>query len=426
MLITTLSHYFLIRSLVVFIAIIGIVRLEPPFYRSLLLNMDSISALMLWLCIGAILRSFMISSLTSLVRLWWFTSIIVTLAFSASKLLVFYVLFEARLIPILLILMYSGSQPERLSARIYFLAYTLFFSLPFILVIIIILPIQIIVLHTKLELASTLSIIMIGLFIVKMPVFGLHFWLPKAHVEASTSGSMILAGLLLKLGSFGVARLWLFMPLIVTTWTIGFWLLLATIRSIITFFQSDLKKFVAYRRVTHITFLIIGLSRNRKLIFSRAILIGLAHGWASIAIFSISGRITHRRQSRLEFIRYWEYALHWLALIFGVSLLMNASIPPFPSFYPEVLILHIVKSILGWGILVFVALRFFVCYYNALLYILIMHKKPVVVISGTVSLVEAFNQNCLFLLGVVTVLTFRMLFKLYNRLLLCSLCLTKL
>jgi NADH-ubiquinone oxidoreductase chain 4 len=101
-------------------------------------------------------------------------------------------------------LIFFGSQPERFSAGFFLLVYTVFFSLPLLRLVVFLkvrwsFPVK--------ETFSLLeSLIILLPFLVKIPVLGLHYWLPKAHVEARTRGSMVLAGLLLKLGSYGAYR----------------------------------------------------------------------------------------------------------------------------------------------------------------------------------------------------------------------------
>lgn len=115
-------------------------------------------------------------------------------------------------------------------------------------------------------------------FLVKMPVIGLHFWLPKAHVEARTRGSMILAGLLLKLGRYGALRVISMFSSVSIKWTLPYWLLGSIVRRVVTFMISDIKKLVAYRSVRHITFIIIAIISNNKLLFLVVLMLSLAHG----------------------------------------------------------------------------------------------------------------------------------------------------
>ena len=172
--------------------------------------LDLFRAFMVWLAIGRVVLSYFRSR--SFPILWSVLIVFCIRTFLMSNLFWFYLMFELRLLPIFIIVLFWGGQPERLRAGIYFIIYTIVFSVPLLVIII---RIGVVYFWWPLYSIPRLLVrtIFVLPFLVKLPVFGLHFWLPKAHVEASTSGSIILARLLLKLGSFGLFRVLLIIAL---------------------------------------------------------------------------------------------------------------------------------------------------------------------------------------------------------------------
>jgi len=349
-----------------------------PFYLrrqevSTIIMADTITLSLLWLSIGSILISFLRSSKFKR-KIWWRLTVILRLRFIVNNLLTFYILFELSLIPILLIIIYWGRQPERLSAGLYFLIYTGRFSIPFMVVIIVVFPfISFSFFGRKFSTRGWLSLLLLIPFLVKIPVIGLHFWLPKAHVEASTRGSIILAGLLLKLGRYGALRVALMFNISSIKWTLPYWLFGSIVRRVITFIIRDIKKLVAYRRVRHITFIILAIISENKLLFIVVVILSLAHGWASIGIFARAGMSSNLTSSRLGVLISMESKIRRLIMLLGVLLLSNASLPPFPSFFPELALVRLISFSINI-VVFFIILSIVVCYFNTYIYVWFSHK----------------------------------------------------
>jgi len=154
-----------------------------------------------------------------------FILIILVLAFRIINLMGFYIFFEAVLIPIIIIVFKWGNQPERLQAGKYILLYTLLGSLPLLIILLGVRSVSSIswsyigLFNCRLRKLSIFLLLLA--FLVKIPIYGVHLWLPKAHVEAPVAGSIILAGVLLKLGGYGYIRIRTF----ISTYILGFfWL----------------------------------------------------------------------------------------------------------------------------------------------------------------------------------------------------------
>lgn len=271
--------------------------------------------------------------------------------FSILDLLLFYVFFESVLIPMFIIIGVWGSRERKIRAAYQFFLYTLFGSVLMLLAILLIYfqvgTTDIEILYTS-QFSETRQILLwlafFASFAVKVPMVPVHIWLPEAHVEAPTAGSVILAGILLKLGTYGFLRFsiplfpyatFYFTPLIYTMSIIAI-----IYTSLTTLRQIDLKKIIAYSSVAHMNFVTLGLFSLNTQGIEGSILLMLSHGLVSPALFLCVGVLYDRHKTRL--LRYYAgcgRTMPLFAVLFVFFTMANISLPGTSSFIGEFLVL---------------------------------------------------------------------------------------
>lgn len=224
-------------------------------------------------------------------------------AFASMNLLLFYIFFEMSLIPTLHLILGWGYQTERLQAGVYLLFYTLFGSLPMIIRIFYLYRVSgSIDYFYFIPVDSLLFFLCINFaFIVKIPMYFVHLWLPEAHVEAPVSGSMILAGIMLKLGGYGLIRLLsVRAPVIskINHYIISVSLVGDLVVSFICLYQPDIKSLIAYSSVSHIGLVLGGLMTLSYWGVYGGLVIIIAHGLCSSGLFCLANIRYERFLSR--------------------------------------------------------------------------------------------------------------------------------
>nr|YP_009501939.1 NADH dehydrogenase subunit 4 [Livia junci]AWU48982.1 NADH dehydrogenase subunit 4 [Livia junci] len=230
-----------------------------------------------------------------LFMIFMFLLISLQFVFYVDSLMMFYFAFEITALPMLLMIFGWGYQPDRLEAGMYMLCYTVIFSLPLL--------VGIYFIDSMIKsIPSVMMFFMLTLaFMVKFPMVGLHMWLPRAHVEAPAFGSMILAGVMLKLGGYGLIKLSYLIGDLIVKFS-GSLVILSImgglIMSGICFTQSDMKMMIAYSSIVHMSLVLSGILSMHEMGLKGSIFMMIGHGLCSSGLFCILGVTYNRTHSR--------------------------------------------------------------------------------------------------------------------------------
>jgi NADH-quinone oxidoreductase subunit M len=278
-------------------------------------------------------------------------------AFLALDLFLFYVFWEVMLVPMYFIIGVWGG-PRRVYAAIKFVLFTMTGSLPMLVAILYLVwsyaqahggqvsfdLLQLYEHDLPLSAQRWLFASFAFAFAIKVPMFPLHTWLPDAHVEAPTGGSVILAGVLLKMGTYAFIRFAIGLfpqaALDAWPWVVALAVIGIVYGALVSMVQPDLKKLVAYSSVSHLGFVMLGMFAFNVQGVSGSIYQMLNHGISTGALFLIVGVIYHRRHTRLiaDFGGLWKQ-LPVFSVIFMIVMLSSVGLPGLNGFVGEFLIL---------------------------------------------------------------------------------------
>nr|AWN56320.1 NADH dehydrogenase subunit 4 [Nephaspis sp. DPP-2018] len=391
-----MKNYWLIQFFLIVLMFLLMAKISLGFsYLSMGLSYDFLSYLMvmlsIWITFLMLMSSEKIFKMNDYSNLFTFFLLFLLVSlimfFSVLNMFLFYFFFEVSLIPIIFIILGWGYQPERLQAGMYLFFYTMMASLPMLLLLIYLYNIFYSLNYMYLgDMDSLIFYLMMNMvFFVKIPMFLVHLWLPKAHVEAPVSGSMILAGVMLKMGGFGLIRflkLFLGLSMKINFIFMNLSLLGGVLIGLVCVRQSDMKSLIAYSSVIHMGLMLSGLLTLSIWGLSGAIWMMVAHGLCSSGLFFLVNINYERFYSRSLYLNKGilnlapSLSMFWFLLISS-----NMAAPPSLNLLSEIMLINSLLSYSMFFIFFIIIISFFSAVYSLYLFSFSQHGKLSVLFS---------------------------------------------
>nr|YP_009710910.1 NADH dehydrogenase subunit 4 [Tinaminyssus melloi]QGA47513.1 NADH dehydrogenase subunit 4 [Tinaminyssus melloi] len=309
----------------------------------------------------------------------------ICLVFTSVNILMFYIFFEAVLVPMYFVILYWGNNVERYSSAMYMIMYTLVGSIPLLLFLCVkthfmslSFVLSTISFFSELTFLEMMALLLA--FLVKIPMYMLHGWLPKAHVEAPVVGSMLLAGILLKLGGYGLFRI-LMMCDNVSVSNVMMMLSMVSMFGALyvgycCVFMVDVKQLIAYSSVVHMSMIIIVLLMGYEWSITGSFMMMVAHGFCSSCLFFMANCMYERYYTRnILMLKGCMGLFSGLSFFWFIFNVMNMGAPPFLGFMSELVMMGcLVKYSYLYMILLFMYVLFSSAY-TMYLYSYVQHGK---------------------------------------------------